>query len=65
MTGRKEPLPATAIIRLIETLFFHYLRLPVPSMLFFGVTLMIVALLIPEGLLRSPWVRRLAPADHS
>ena len=53
------PVFGTAIIRIIETVFFHYLRLPVPSMLFFGLTLMVVALLIPEGLLRSPRVRRL------
>jgi branched-chain amino acid transport system permease protein len=55
------PVFGTAIIRIIETVFFHYLRLPVPSMLFFGLTLMVVALLIPEGLLRSPRVRRLPP----
>ena len=54
------PVFGTAIIRIIETVFFHYLRLPVPSLLFFGLTLMAVALLIPEGLLRSPRVRRLA-----
>jgi ABC-type branched-subunit amino acid transport system permease subunit len=59
------PVFGTAIIRLIETVFFHYLRLPVPSMLFFGVTLMLVALLVPEGLLRSPWVRRRVAADQS
>ena len=53
------PVFGTAIIRIIETVFFHYLRLPVPSMLFFGLTLMAVALLIPEGLLRSPRIRRL------
>lgn len=53
------PVFGTAIIRVLETVFFHYLRLPVPSMLFFGVTLLVVALLIPEGLLKSPWVRRL------
>jgi branched-chain amino acid transport system permease protein len=53
------PVFGTGIIRAIETIFFHYLRLPVPSMLFFGVTLLVVALLIPEGLLKSPWVRRL------
>ena len=53
------PVFGTAIIRIIETVFFHYLRLPVPSMLFFGLTLMAVALLIPEGLLRSPRVRRM------
>jgi branched-chain amino acid transport system permease protein len=52
------PVFGTAIIRIIETLFFHYLRLPVPSMLFFGLTLLAVALLIPEGLLKSPRVRR-------
>lgn len=50
----------TAIVRVIETVFFHYLRLPVPSMLFFGLTLLAVALLVPEGLLRSPRIKRLA-----
>jgi len=54
------PVFGTAIIRIIETVFFHYLRLPVPSMLFFGLTLLAVALLIPKGLLRSPRIRRLA-----
>lgn len=54
------PVFGTAIVRVIETVFFHYLRLPVPSMLFFGLTLLAVALLIPEGLLRSARVRRLA-----
>ena len=55
------PVFGTAIIRIIETVFFHYLRLPVPSLLFFGITLLAVALLIPEGLLKSPRIRRLAP----
>jgi branched-chain amino acid transport system permease protein len=54
------PVFGTAIIRIIETVFFHYLRLPVPSMLFFGLTLMAVALLIPAGLMRSPRVGRLS-----
>ena len=54
------PVFGVAIIRLIETVFFHYLHLPVPSMLFFGVTLLVVALFVPEGLLRSPRIRRLA-----
>jgi branched-chain amino acid transport system permease protein len=53
------PVFGTAIIRAIETIFFHYFRLPVPSMLFFGITLMVVALLIPDGLVKSTWVRRL------
>ena len=53
------PVFGTAIIRIIETIFFHYLRLPVPSMLFFGITLLVVALLIPEGLMKSPRIRRL------
>jgi branched-chain amino acid transport system permease protein len=52
------PVCGTALIRALETIFFHYLRLPVPSMLFFGLTLLAVALLIPEGLLRSPRLRR-------
>lgn len=54
------PVFGTAIIRAIETIVFHYLRLPVPSMLFFGVTLLAVALLIPEGLMKSPRMKRLA-----
>ena len=54
------PVFGTAIIRIIETVFFHYLRLPVPSMLFFGLTLLAVALLIPEGLLKSVRMKRLA-----
>ena len=54
------PVFGTAIIRIIETVFFHYLRLPVPSMLFFGITLLAVALVIPEGLLKSPRMQRLA-----
>ncbi len=53
------PVFGTAIIRVIETVLFHYLHLPVPSMLFFGLTLLAVALLIPQGLLRSPRIRRL------
>jgi branched-chain amino acid transport system permease protein len=53
------PVCGVVIVRLLETVFFHYLALPVPSTLFFGVTLMAVALLIPEGLLNSPRLRRL------
>jgi branched-chain amino acid transport system permease protein len=53
------PVIGVAIIRVIDVAFFQYLALPIPSMIFFGVTLMIVALFIPEGLLRSPRVRRL------
>jgi len=56
------PVFGVGIIRVIETVFFHYLRLPVPSMLFFGVTLLVVALFIPEGLLKSPRLKRLAGA---
>jgi branched-chain amino acid transport system permease protein len=55
------PVCGVAIIRVIDTLFFHYLALPVPSMLFFGITLLAVALFIPEGLLKSPRVKRLLP----
>jgi branched-chain amino acid transport system permease protein len=54
------PVFGTAIIRIIETVFFHYLHLPVPSMLFFGLTLLAVAMFIPEGLLKSPRMKRLA-----
>ena len=52
------PVFGTAIVRIIETVVFHYLRLPVPSMLFFGITLLVVALFIPEGLLKSPRITR-------
>ncbi|PYM18014.1 MAG: hypothetical protein DMD81_07120 [Candidatus Rokuibacteriota bacterium] len=52
------PVFGTAIVRIIETVVFHYLRLPVPSMLFFGITLLVVALFIPEGLLKSPSITR-------
>jgi len=38
------------------------MHLPIPSMFFFGVVLMLVALFIPEGLLSSPWVRRASGA---
>ena len=55
------PVFGTAIIRVLETVFLHYLRLPVPSMLFFGITLLAVALCIPEGLMKSRWVKRLQP----
>jgi branched-chain amino acid transport system permease protein len=51
------PVCGVVIIRLLETVFFHYLALPVPSTFFFGVTLMAVALFIPEGLLSSPRIR--------
>lgn len=54
------PVFGVAIIRTIDVAFFQYLALPIPSMVFFGVTLMIVALFIPEGLLRSPRIKRLA-----
>jgi len=53
------PVFGVAIIRTIETVFFHYLHLPVPSLLFFGLTLLAVAIFIPEGLLRSPRITRL------
>jgi branched-chain amino acid transport system permease protein len=53
------PVFGTGLIRIMETVFFHYLHLPVPSMLFFGITLLLVALLIPEGLMKSPWIKRL------
>jgi len=56
------PVFGVGIIRAIETIFFHYLRLPVPAMLFFGVTLLVVALFIPEGLLKSPRIKRVAGA---
>jgi branched-chain amino acid transport system permease protein len=56
------PVFGVGIIRLIETVFFHYLALPVPSALFFGLTLLAVALFIPEGLLKSPWIKRLVAA---
>lgn len=56
------PIFGVAIVRAIDVAFFQYLRLPIPSMIFFGITLMTVALFIPEGLLRSPRVKRLVAA---
>jgi ABC-type branched-subunit amino acid transport system permease subunit len=50
------------IIRAIDVISFHYLHLPIPSMFFFGIVLMLVALFIPEGLLSSPWVKRVSRA---
>lgn len=51
------PVLGMIIIRLIDVLFFHYIHLPIPSMFFFGLVLMLVALFIPMGLLNSSWVR--------
>jgi branched-chain amino acid transport system permease protein len=56
------PVLGMIIIRAIDVVSFHYLHLPIPSMFFFGVVLMLVALFIPEGLLSSPWVRRASGA---
>ncbi len=56
------PVLGTIILRAIDVIFFHYLLLPIPSMFFFGMTLMLVALFIPMGLLNSPWVRWVAKA---
>jgi len=56
------PVLGMIIIRAIDVAFFHYFVLPIPSMFFFGIVLMLVALFIPEGLLSSPWVRRASGA---
>ena len=56
------PVLGTIIIRAIDGVSFHYLHLPIPSMFFFGIVLMLVALFIPEGLLDSPWVKRFGTA---
>ncbi len=56
------PVLGMIIIRAIDVVSFHYLHLPIPSMFFFGVVLMLVALFIPEGLLSSPWVKRASGA---
>ena len=54
-----EPVPAEQAYRWSWT---ETLRLPVPSMLFFGITLLAVALLIPEGVMKSPYLLRWARA---
>jgi branched-chain amino acid transport system permease protein len=54
------PVIGMIIIRSIDVLFFHYLVLPIPSMFFFGIVLMLVALFIPMGLLKAPWFMRVA-----
>lgn len=52
------PLLGVVILRFLDALFFHFVRIPVPSMVLFGVVLMVVALFIPGGLLNSQWVKR-------
>ncbi|MGD9031880.1 MAG: branched-chain amino acid ABC transporter permease [Desulfobacteraceae bacterium] len=56
------PVLGMIIIRAIDVVSFHYLHLPIPSMFFFGIVLMLVALFVPEGLVSSPWVRRVSGA---
>ncbi|MFC1823104.1 branched-chain amino acid ABC transporter permease [Thermodesulfobacteriota bacterium] len=53
------PIIGMIIVRFIDVLFFNYLHLPISSMFFFGMVLMLVALFIPEGLLSSPRIKRL------
>ena len=59
------PVLGVIIIRSIDVVFFHYLALSIPSMVPFGITVMLVALIIPEGLLMSPRVRRLGAVLRS
>jgi len=54
------PVLGVIILRLMDTVLFHYVKLPIPSMVLFGVVLMLVALFIPGGLLKSDWVQKLA-----
>ena len=54
------PVLGVIILRLMDTVLFHYVKLPIPSMVLFGVVLMLVALFIPGGLLKSHWVQKLA-----
>ncbi len=52
------PVVGMVIIRTLDVLFFNYLSLPISSMFFFGIILMLVALFIPEGLLKAPLLKR-------
>ncbi len=54
------PVLGVVILRLMDAIFFHYVHIPVPSMVLFGIVLMFVALFIPGGLLKSHWVKRVA-----
>lgn len=53
------PVLGTAIVRAVDTLFFHYVSLPIPSLLFYGLILMFIGLFMPEGILSSPRLARL------
>jgi branched-chain amino acid transport system permease protein len=52
------PVLGTAIVRGIDTLFFHYVALPIPSLLFYGLILMFIGLFMPEGILSAPRLAR-------
>jgi branched-chain amino acid transport system permease protein len=54
------PVLGVIILRLMDVVLFHYVHLPVPSMVLFGIVLMLVALFIPGGLLKSHWVQKIA-----
>jgi len=53
------PVVGTAIVRAVDTLFFHYVSLPIPSLLFYGLILMFIGLFLPEGILSSPRLAKL------
>ncbi|MDP2936789.1 MAG: branched-chain amino acid ABC transporter permease [Dehalococcoidia bacterium] len=48
------PVLGTAIVRAIDIVVFHYVSLPIPSLLFYGLILMFIGLFMPEGVLSSP-----------
>ncbi len=52
------PIVGMIIIRAMDVILYSYLSLPISSMFFFGIILMLVALFIPEGLLKSPLLKR-------
>jgi len=51
------PVVGMIIIRTLDVVLYNYLSLPISSMFFFGIILMLVALFIPGGLLKSPLLK--------
>ncbi len=53
------PVVGMIIIRTMDVVLYNYLSLPISSMFFFGIILMLVALFIPGGLLKSSFGKKI------
>ncbi|MCL5960975.1 MAG: branched-chain amino acid ABC transporter permease [Chloroflexi bacterium] len=53
------PVVGAVLIRTMDTVFFHYVALPIPSLVFYGLILMFMGLFLPEGVLNAPVLRGL------